>query len=100
MGVSNRYGFAWAIARTAAQHGAQVIITYQDERMGKRARELLELEPRVVLGLECDVSREGAIEEVFARIGERFDTLDFLVHSIAYAQREELQGEFIATSRA
>jgi enoyl-[acyl-carrier protein] reductase I len=97
-GVANKRSLAWAIARRAAEEGARLALTYQGERLEENARELAATlkDPLV---LPCDVSRDEQVEEVFARVKEGFGNLDFVVHGIAYALREELEGEYVNTSR-
>ncbi|HWP43464.1 MAG TPA: enoyl-ACP reductase [Blastocatellia bacterium] len=97
-GVANKRSLAWAIARRAAEEGARIALTYQGERLEENARELASTlkEPLV---LPCDVTKDEQIEEVFARVKEGFGSLDFVVHGIAYALREELEGEYVNTSR-
>lgn len=97
-GVANKRSLAWAIARRAAEHGARIALTYQGERLEENARELAAtLDDALVL--QCDVTKDEDLENVFARIKEGFGGLDFVVHGIAFALREELEGEFVNTSR-
>jgi len=97
-GVANKRSLAWAIARRAAEEGARIALTYQGERLEENARELAALltDPLV---LPCDVSRDEDIATVFERIKEDFGSLDFVVHGVAYALREDLEGEYLKTSR-
>ena len=97
-GVANKRSLAWAIARRAAEQGAQIALTYQGERIEENVRELAEglNDPLIV---PCDVSKEDELDTAFAAIKERYGALDFLVHAVAYALREELEGEFVNTSR-
>jgi enoyl-[acyl-carrier protein] reductase I len=97
-GVANKRSLAWAIARRAAEAGARIALTYQGERLEENARELA-ASLKDPLVLTCDVTRDEQIEEVFARVKEGFGSLDFVVHGIAYALREELEGEYANTSR-
>lgn len=97
-GVANKRSLAWAIARRAAEEGARIALTYQGERLEENARELAAgLKDPLVL--PCDVSRDDQIEEVFARVKQGVGSLDFVVHGIAYALKEELEGEYANTSR-
>lgn len=97
-GVANKRSLAWAIARRAAENGARIALTYQGERLEENARELAAtLENPLVL--QCDVTKDEDLVNVFARIKEEFGGLDFVVHGIAFALREELEGEFVNTSR-
>ncbi|HEX8087963.1 MAG TPA: enoyl-ACP reductase [Blastocatellia bacterium] len=97
-GVANKRSLAWAIARRAAEQGARVALTYQGERLEENARELA-ASLKDALVLPCDVTRDEDIEAVFARVKEEFGGLDFVVHGVAYALREELEGDYINTSR-
>jgi enoyl-[acyl-carrier protein] reductase I len=97
-GVANKRSLAWAIARRAAEVGARLALTYQGERLEENARELA-ASLKDPLVLPCDVTRDEQIEEVFARVKEGFGSLDFVVHGIAYALREELEGDYVNTSR-
>ena len=97
-GVANKRSLAWAIARRAAEEGARIALTYQGERLEENARELASslTDPLV---LPCDVTKDEDIESVFATVKESFGGLDFVVHGVAYALREELEGDYINTSR-
>ena len=97
-GVANKRSLAWAIARRANDEGARIAITYQGERLEENARELAE-QLNDPLVLPCDVSKDEDIVAVFARLRDQLGGLDFVVHGIAYALREELEGEYINTSR-
>ena len=97
-GVANKRSLAWAIARRASEAGARIALTYQGERLEENARELAaQLTDPIVL--PCDVTKDEDIAAVFARVKEDFGTLDFVVHGVAYALREELEGDYIDTSR-
>ncbi|HKG22212.1 MAG TPA: enoyl-ACP reductase [Blastocatellia bacterium] len=97
-GVANKRSLAWAIARRAAEEGARIALTYQGERVEENARELASTltDPLV---LQCDVSQDAQIESVFAQVREGFGGLDFVVHGVAFAQKEDLDGEYLTTSR-
>jgi enoyl-[acyl-carrier protein] reductase I len=97
-GVANKRSLAWAIARRAADEGARIALTYQGERLEENARELAaSLHDPLVL--PCDVTKDEDIAAVFAKIKEEFGGLDFVVHGVAYALREELEGEYLKTTR-
>jgi enoyl-[acyl-carrier protein] reductase I len=99
LGVANRRSLAWAIARRLADEGAQLAFTYQGERIEKGVRELAESvgSPLVT---ECDVRDDEGLDRVFAEVGEAFDGgLDLLVHSVAFAAAEDLEGRFVDTPR-
>jgi enoyl-[acyl-carrier protein] reductase I len=97
-GVANKRSLAWAIARRAAEAGARIAITYQGERLEENARELAQqlTDPLV---LPCDVTKDEDIAAVFAKLKDEVGGLDFVVHGIAFALREELDGDYINTSR-
>jgi enoyl-[acyl-carrier protein] reductase I len=99
MGVANERSIAWGIAKTLAEHGAEIAFTFQGEALEKRVRPLAQsLGAQLVLN--CDVADEGSIDQVFARLRTDWGKLDFLVHAIAYSDKEELKGKYVDTSRA
>ncbi len=97
-GVANKRSLAWAIARRAGEEGAQIALTYQGERLEENARELSAALTNPLV-LPCDVTKDEDIAAVFARIKEEFGGLDFVVHGVAFALKEELEGEYLKTSR-
>jgi enoyl-[acyl-carrier protein] reductase I len=98
MGVANDRSIAWGIARAAHAAGAELGFTFQGEALEKRVRPLAQsLGSDMVL--PCDVASDGSIEEVFAEVERRWGALDFLVHAIAYANKDELKGKYLNTSR-
>lgn len=97
-GVANKRSLAWAIARRANDEGARICITYQGERLEENARELAE-QLHDPLVLPCDVTKDEDIATVFARLRDEVGGLDFVVHGVAYALREELEGDYVNTSR-
>jgi enoyl-[acyl-carrier protein] reductase I len=99
MGVANDHSIAWGIARTLRRHGAELAFTYQGETFEKRVRPLAE-SLAAALVLPCDVEDEGAVERAFAAIGEAWPGLDFVVHAVAYADKDELKGAYLETTRA
>jgi enoyl-[acyl-carrier protein] reductase I len=99
LGVANDRSIAWGIARTLAEHGAELAFTYQGEAFERRVRPLAE-QLGATLVLPCDVSRDDEIEALFDAVGSQWGGLDFLVHSLAYSEKEELQGRYSDTSRA
>ncbi len=98
MGVANDRSIAWGIAATAHKHGAELAFTYQGDALEKRVRPLAESVGSSLV-LPCDVADDASIDAVFQAIGERWDRLDFLVHAIAYSDKEELKGKYLNTSR-
>jgi enoyl-[acyl-carrier protein] reductase I len=99
LGVANRRSIAWAIARRLAEGGASLAFTYQGERIEKSVRELAE-SVNSPLVTSCDVRADGDLERVFGEIGDVFGgKLDLLVHSVAYAAADDLEGRFTDTPR-
>jgi len=99
LGVANRRSIAWAIAQRLADEGAQLAFTYQGERIEKSVRELAESVGGAVLG-ECDVRSDDDIDRIFAAASDHFGGgLDHLVHSVAFAAAEDLEGRFTDTPR-
>jgi enoyl-[acyl-carrier protein] reductase I len=98
MGVANDHSIAWGIARTLAGAGAELAFTYQGDAQAKRVKPLAE-SVRSKLVLPCDVANDTELGSVFATLKEEWGTLDFLVHSLAYSDRNELKGRYVDTSR-
>jgi enoyl-[acyl-carrier protein] reductase I len=99
LGVANKRSIAWAIAKRLADGGAELAFTYQGERIEKNVRDLAE-SVQSPLVIECDVRSDDDIARVFAEVGNTFDGgLDLLVHSVAYAAAEDLEGRFTDTPR-
>ena len=98
-GVANKRSIAWAIAQVLAREGMRLAFTYQGERLKESVEALTSASMPGALLLPCDVTNDAEIETVFARVGEEFGQLDALLHSVAYAPKEDLEGEFINTSR-
>jgi enoyl-[acyl-carrier protein] reductase I len=98
MGVANDRSLAWGIAKSLREADAELAFTYQGEALGRRVRPLAEsLDSDFVV--EADVTSEASLDAVFAGIGERWGRLDFLVHAIAFSDRNELTGKYLNTSR-
>ena len=98
MGVANDHSIAWGIARALAANGADIAFTYQGEAQGKRLRPLAESAgSRLVL--PCDVGNDAELEEAFGVLQRQWGQLDFLVHAIAFSDRNELKGRYVETSR-
>jgi enoyl-[acyl-carrier protein] reductase I len=99
MGVANDRSLAWGIASIAAAHGAELAFSYQGEALGKRVRPLAAsvgsdfVEP-------CDVSDDASLDALFERIAREWGELDFVVHAIGFADKEDLKGGYVKTSRA
>jgi enoyl-[acyl-carrier protein] reductase I len=98
VGVANKRSISWAIARAVARSGARLALTYQGERLEENVRELAE-ELTDPLILPCDVTSDAQVDAVFDTIGREFGGLDFLVHGVAFAPREELAAPFVHTTR-
>src|ERR1051325_6331478 len=99
LGVANRRSIAWAIARQLAAGGAELAFPYQDERIEKVVRELAESVSSPLV-TACDVRSDEDVERVFGEVGEAFGGgLDVLVHSVAFAVAEDLEGRFTDTPR-
>jgi enoyl-[acyl-carrier protein] reductase I len=99
LGVANKRSIAWAIAKRLADAGAELAFTYQGERIEKSVRELAET-ISAPLVTECDVRSDEDVARVFREVGEAFEGgLDLLVHSVAFAAAEDLEGRFTDTPR-
>lgn len=98
LGVANKRSIAWGIARATAREGARLALTYQGERLEENVRELAR-ELKNPLVLPCDVSRDEDLDALATSINKEWGSLDFVVHAVAFALREELDGEFLNTSR-
>lgn len=98
MGVANDRSLAWGIARLLSRHGAELAFTYQNEVFLKRVELLAESVGSSVI-LPCDVSDERNIDSVFAKLMEKWNNLDFVVHAIAYSDREGLKGKYLNTTK-
>jgi enoyl-[acyl-carrier protein] reductase I len=99
LGVANRRSIAWAIARRLADEGAQIAFTYQGERIEKNVRELAESVSSPLV-TECDVRSDADVARVFGEVADAFGGgLDILVHSVAFAAAEDLEGRFTDTPR-
>nr|MBO2478909.1 enoyl-[acyl-carrier-protein] reductase FabI [Bacillota bacterium] len=99
MGVANKRSIAWAIAQALHREGANLAFTYQGERFGKSVQELTDEHMPGSLLLPCDVTKEDEIQAVFSRLKDHFGELHGVVHSLAYAKTEDLEGAFLDTSR-
>lgn len=97
-GVANKRSIAWAIAQALSKEGMRLAFTYQGERL-KESVEALSSTMLDAPLLECDVTNDAAVTNVFNEVGERFGRLDTLVHSVAFAPKDDLEGDFVNTSR-
>jgi len=97
-GVANKRSIAWACADACASQGARLAFTYQGDRLKENVEKLAsELTDSLIV--PCDVTQQQQVDDAFAAVKEKYGRLDFLIHSIAFAPREALEGEFIMTSR-
>lgn len=97
-GVANKWSIAWAISQALSQAGARLALTYIDERTESKVRDLAEsLENPLVL--PCDVTQDDQVDSVFSKIRHEFGTLDAVIHAIAFAKKEELEGSILKTTR-
>jgi len=98
MGVANDRSIAWGIARAVAAHGAEVAFTYQGEALEKRVRPLAESVNSEFL-LPCDVTDEASVDATFEALKSAWGGIDFVVHAIAFSDKDELKGKYVHTSR-
>jgi enoyl-[acyl-carrier protein] reductase I len=98
-GVANKRSIAWATAQALHEAGAKLAFTYQGERLKENVEGLTSEAMSDSLLLSCDVTKQDEVDETFRRVGDEFGQLDFLIHSIAFAPREALGGEYLNTSR-
>ena len=98
MGVANDHSIAWGIAKTLAAHGAEMAFTYQGEAFGRRVRPLAESVGSTLL-LPCDVEDVTTVDAVFETLKAEWGSIDFLVHSIGFSNKNELKGKYADTSR-
>jgi enoyl-[acyl-carrier protein] reductase I len=99
MGVANDHSIAWGIARTLAGEGADLAFTYQGDALGRRVKPLAESVGSKLV-VPCDVEDTNSVDTVFAAVGEAWGSIDFLVHAIAYSDKNELKGRYADTTRA
>ncbi|MDR3441184.1 enoyl-ACP reductase FabI [Telmatospirillum sp.] len=97
MGVANDRSIAWGIAKAAREQGAELAFTFQGEALEKRVRPLAE-SIGVDIVLPCDVTDDASLDAVFATLAEKWGKLDFVVHAIAYSDKEELKGKYVDTT--
>ena len=97
MGVANDHSIAWGIARTLAAQGAELAFTYQGEALKKRVEPLAQEVGGIVAG-DCDVTEPATIDAVFAKVQSAWGSLDFLVHAIAFSDKDQLDGRYVDTT--
>ena len=97
-GVANKRSIAWAIAQALSREGMRLAFNYQGERLKEGVEALSNTLPDSVV-LPCDVTSDAEIDTFFSEVGAKFGKLDALIHSVAFAPREDLEGDFFKTSR-
>src|SRR6266567_1729303 len=98
-GVANKRSIAWATAQALHQAGARLAFTYQGERLKDNVEALTKAEMPDSPLISCDVTKQEEVDEAFKQVGAEFGRLDFLIHSIAFAPREALEGDYLKTDR-
>jgi enoyl-[acyl-carrier protein] reductase I len=97
MGIANERSIAWGIAQALHREGAELAFTYQGDTFRKRVLPLVEpLRPAALL--DCDVTEQSSLDHVFSGLKETWDTLDFIVHAIAFSDKEQLKGRYVDTT--
>jgi len=99
VGVANKRSIAWAIAEAADRAGAQLVVTYVNERLERNVRKLATTLSRPPLIVPCDVAQDSQINELAESVKSEFGGLDFLVHGAAFAPREAISAPFLDTKR-
>lgn len=97
MGVANEKSIAWGMAKALHEHGAELAFTYQGDAFGKRVKPLAESVGSDIL-IDCDVTKEDDLDNAFAVLKEKWGEMDFVIHAIAYSDKNELQGRYVDTS--
>lgn len=99
LGVANKRSVAWAIAQSAAREGAELAFTYQGERLKENVEELAAGLGQKCPLMPCDVTNEAQVDAVFAQLDKEWGGIDFMVHCIAYAKAEDLEGSYAKTKK-
>src|SRR5512145_2604314 len=99
MGVANDRSIAWGIAKAVHDAGGELAFTYQGEALAKRVKPLAESLGSSIL-LPCDVGDDASLDATFAAVKQAWGSLDFVLHAIAFSDKEELKGKYVSTSRA
>ncbi|MEM7651353.1 MAG: enoyl-ACP reductase [Pseudomonadota bacterium] len=97
MGVANEKSIAWGMAKALHEQGAEMAFTYQGEAFGKRVKPLAESVGSDIL-IDCDVTNEGDLDTVFKTLEDKWGELDFVIHAIAFSDKNELQGRYVDTT--
>lgn len=98
-GVANKRSIAWAIAEAWHKAGAKLAFTYQGERLKSKVEDLVQTFGEDTLLVPCDVTKDAELDTVFEKVGNHFENLDLLLHSVAFAPKESLEGDFLSTTR-
>src|SRR4051812_24600319 len=97
MGVANQHSIAWGIAKALHDAGAELAFSYQGDLFRKRVVPLVEhMKPTALL--DCDVSNQGSLDAAFAELKTKWDTIDFIVHAIAFSDKDQLKGRYVDTT--
>ncbi|MFK7839151.1 MAG: enoyl-ACP reductase [Bdellovibrionales bacterium] len=97
MGVANDHSIAWGMAKALHEQGAELAFTYQGEAFGKRVKPLAESVGSDIL-IDCDVTNESDLDTVFDTLKDKWGKIDFIIHAIAYSDKNELQGRYVDTT--
>ena len=98
IGIANDHSIAWGIAKQLHANGAKLAITYQNNTLLKRVKPLADKVSSDIL-VECDVNNEDHLQNTFSQIKKKFGTIDFIIHAVAYSDKNELNGRYIDTSK-
>jgi len=98
IGIANDHSIAWGIAKQLHASGAELAVTYQNNTLLKRVKPLADKVNSDML-IECDVNNEDHLQNIFTQIKKRFETIDFIIHAVAYSDKNELNGRYIDTSK-
>ena len=98
IGIANDHSIAWGIAKQLHANGAELAITYQNNTLLKRVKPLADKVNADIL-VECDVNNEDHLQNTFTQIKKKFGTIDFIIHAVAYSDKNELNGRYIDTSK-
>tara|TARA_B100001123_G_C15229873_1_gene994700 strand:+ start:657 stop:1427 length:771 start_codon:yes stop_codon:yes gene_type:complete len=97
-GIANDHSIAWGITKKLSENGAKLVISYQNNTLLKRV-EPLSKKVNCELLIECDFSNENHIDQCFKKISQKWDSIDFIVHAVAYSDKNELSGNYLKTSK-
>lgn len=97
MGVANDHSIAWGMAKALHDAGAEMAFTYQGDAFGKRVKPLAQSVGAEIV-MDCDASNEDDLDRVFKTLEEKWGKIDFIIHAIAYSNKDELQGRYVETT--